>query len=95
MKNWCQLLEEKRINKHLNKKAEVWKEIVSLFNSNNENGIKRDEKQIQNLWHNIKMQVKKDSTTKRRQIFLTGGGLAEENINPISTAAIEVMGKST
>ena len=46
-------------SKTLAKKAKAWEEILTRFNSQIPNGIKRDLSQLQGCWKRLKLQSKK------------------------------------
>ena len=46
-------------SKTLAKKAKAWEEILTRFNSQIPNGIKRDLSQLQGYWKRLKLQSKK------------------------------------
>ena len=46
-------------SKTLAKKTKAWEEILTKFNSQNLNGIKRDLSQLQGCWRLLKLQSKK------------------------------------
>ena len=48
--------------------------------------------QLQNLWHNIKVQMKKEYSAQRRSAFFTGGGSAETGLTDVSELAVETFG---
>ena len=47
-------------SKTLAKKAKAWEEILTRFNSQIPNGIKRDHSQLQGCWKRLKLQSKKE-----------------------------------
>ena len=47
-------------SKTLTKKAKAWEEILTRFNSQIPNGIKRDLSQLQGCWRRLKLQAKKE-----------------------------------
>ncbi|CAH3150132.1 unnamed protein product [Pocillopora meandrina] len=49
-------------SKTLTKKAKAWEEILTRFNSQIPNGIKRDLSQLQGCWRRLKLQSKKSMT---------------------------------
>ena len=48
--------------KTLAKKAKAWKEILTTFNSQNPNGVKRDLSQLQGCFMRLKLQSEKEQT---------------------------------
>ena len=48
--------------KTLAKKAKAWEEILTTFNSQNPNGIKRDLSQLQGCFMRLKLQSEKEQT---------------------------------
>lgn len=78
----------------LQKKRELWNEIVIGFNATASSN--RSEKQLQDLWANIKKTTKKDHSAKRRSCFKTGGGPSESSsTDTISERAANLIGDST
>ncbi|XDV52062.1 hypothetical protein PO909_020840 [Leuciscus waleckii] len=57
-----------------NKKKKAWISILNEFNSN-EKVTKRTLQQVQVLWKNIKINLKKTTAATRQERFKTGGGL--------------------
>lgn len=68
----------------LKKKQETWSNIETKFNSN-ENVTKRDVKQLQKTWRDMKMTAKKDITKFNLLKKDTGGGPAPEKISQTSS----------
>ena len=54
-------------SKTLAKKRKAWEEILTKFNSQNLNGIKRDLSQLQGCWRRLKLQSKKEHDLHRRE----------------------------
>ena len=54
-------------SKTLAKKAKAWEEILTRFNSQIPNGIKRDLSQLQGCWKRLKLQSKKEHDLHRRE----------------------------
>ena len=78
----------------LRKKREMWKEIVTGFNATCQR--RRNEKQLQELWCNIRKKAKKDHSAQRRSFFRTGGGPSDATImDDISPRAAVLLGSST
>ena len=78
----------------LQKKRELWNEIVIGFNATASSN--RNEKQLQDLWANIKKTTKKDHSAKRRSCFKTGRGPSESSsTDTISERAANLIGDST
>ena len=48
-------------------------EILTLFNSQIPNGIKRDLSQLQGCWRRLKLHAKKEHDLQRREVRKTGG----------------------
>ena len=71
-------------NKTLTKKAKAWEEILTRFNSQNPNGIKRDLSQLQGCWRRLKLHSKKEHDLKRREARKTGGGKAPASPSEVS-----------
>ena len=63
-------------SKTLAKKTKAWEDILTKFNSQNLNGIKRDHSQLQGCWRWLKLQLKKEHDLHRREARKTGGGKA-------------------
>ena len=63
-------------SKTLAKKTKAWEEILTKFNSQNLNGIKRYLSQLQGCWRRLKLQSKKEHDLHRREARKTGGGKA-------------------
>ena len=61
-------------SKTLAKKAKAWEKILTRFNSQNPNGIKRDLTQLQGCWRRLKLQSKKEQGLHLREARKTGGG---------------------
>ena len=66
-------------SKTLAKKAKAWEEILTRFNSQIPNGIKRDLSQLQGCWKRLKLQSKKEHDLHRREAKKK---LVEENLLP-------------
>ena len=49
-------------SKMLTKKAKAWEDILTRFNSQIPNGIKRDLTQLEGCWRRLKLQSKKSMT---------------------------------
>ena len=54
-------------SKTLAKKAKAWEEILTRFNSQIPDGIKRDLSQLQGCWKRLKLQSKKEHDLHRRE----------------------------
>ena len=61
-------------SKTLTKKTKAWEEILTKFNSQNLNGIKRDLRHLQGCWRRLKLLSKKEHDLHRREARKTGGG---------------------
>ena len=57
----------------LAQKAKAWEEILTTFNSQNSNGVKRDFSQRQGCWRRLKLQSKREHDLHRREARKTGG----------------------
>ena len=57
----------------LARKAKAWEEILTTFNSQNSDGVKRDLSQRQGCWRRLKLQSKKEHDLHRREARKTGG----------------------
>ena len=71
-------------SKTLAKKAKAWEEILTRFNSQIPNGIKRDLSQLQECWKRLKLQSKKEHDLHRREAKETGGGKAPASPSEVS-----------
>ena len=72
-------------SKTLTKKAKAWEEILTRFNSQIPNGIKRDVlSQLQGCWRRLKLQSKKEHDLHRRETRKTGGGKAPASPSEVS-----------
>ena len=65
-------------SKTLAKKAKAWEDILTRFNSQIPNGIKRDLSQLQGCWKRLKLQSKKEHDLHRRE----AKKLVEEKLLP-------------
>ena len=68
------------------KNAKAWVGILTKFNSQNPNGIRRDVSQLQGCWKRLKLQSKKEHDLHRREARKTGGGVADVipgSVNPV------------
>ena len=65
-------------SKTLAKKTKAWEEILTKFNSQNLNGIKRYLSQLQGCWRRLKLQSKKEHDLHRREARKT----VEEKLLP-------------
>ena len=63
-------------SKTLAKKTKAWEKILTKFNSQNLNGIKRDLSQLQGCWRRLKLLSKKEHELHSREARKTGGGKA-------------------
>ena len=63
-------------SKTLTKKAKAWEEILTRFNSQIPNGIKRDLSQLQGCWRRLKLQSKKEHDLHCRETRKTGASAA-------------------
>ena len=59
-------------SKTLAKKTKAWEEILTKFNSQTLNSIKRDLCQLQGCWRRLKLQSKKEHDLHRREARKTG-----------------------
>ena len=64
-------------NTTLTKKAKAWEEILTRFNSQNPNGIKRDLSQLHGCWRRLKLQSKKEHDLQRREARKTSASPGE------------------
>ena len=71
-------------SKTLTKKAKAWVEILTRFNSQIPNGIKRDLTQLEGCWRRLKLQSKKEHDLHCREIRKTGGGKAPASPSEVS-----------
>ena len=85
-------VESKRCDsKTLAKKTKAWEEILTKFNSQNLNGIKRDLSQLQGCWRWLKLQSKKEHDLHRREARKTGGGKAPASPSEVSKLVADVI----
>lgn len=77
----------------LRKKNDLWREIALKFNATSHRS--RSEKQLHELWQNIRKKAKKDYSVKRRSSFKTGGGPPDPPVAAVSERAAALMGSST
>ena len=73
------------------KKAKAWEEILTRFNSQIPNGIKRDLSQLQGCWRRLKLQSKKEHDLHRRETRKTGGGKAPASPSEVSKLVADVL----
>ena len=59
--------------KRWQKKARAWEEILTTFNSQNSDGVKRDFSQRQGCWRRLNLQSKREHDLHRREASKTGG----------------------
>ena len=78
-------------SKTLAKKAKVWEEILTRFNSQNPNGIKRDLSQLQGCWRRLKLQSKKEHDLHRREARKTGGGKVPASPREVNKLVADVL----
>ena len=78
-------------SKTLTKKAKAWEEILTRFNSQIPNGIKRDLSQLQGCWRRLKLQSKKEHDLHRRETRKTGGGKAPASPSEVSKLVADVL----
>lgn len=78
-------------SKTLTKKAKAWEEILTRFNSQIPNGIKRDLTQLQGCWRRLKLQSKKEHDLHRRETRKTGGGKAPASPSEVSKLVADVL----
>ena len=76
-------------SKTLAKKAKAWEEILTRFNSQIPNGIKRDLSQLQGCWKRLKLQSKKEHDLHRREANKTGGGKAPASPSEVSKFVVD------
>ena len=73
MKTEVKVIESKRHDGRSNDaRKQAWKNVVNAFNARTDE--KREEKQLAQLWRDIKRNAKKDHSRFRRQRMGTGGG---------------------
>ena len=73
------------------KKAKACKDILTKFNSQNPNGIKRDLSQLQGCWRRLKLQSKEQHDLHRREARKTGGGKAPASPSEVSKLVADVI----
>ena len=78
-------------SKTLAKKAKAWEEILTRFNSQIPNGIKRDFSQLQGCWKRLKLQSKKEHDLHRREAKKTGGGKAPASPSEVSKLVADAL----
>ena len=76
------------------KKAKAWEEILTRFNSQIPNGIKRDLSQLQGCWKRLKLQSKKEHDLHRREAKKTGGGKAPASPSEVSKLVADALSAS-
>ena len=85
-------VESKRCdNKTLAKKTKAWEEILTKFNSQNLNDIKRDPSQLQGCWRWLKLQSKKEHYLHRREATKTGRRKAPASPSEVSKLVADVI----
>ena len=85
-------VESKRCDsKTLAKKTKAWEEILTKFDSQNLNGIKRDPSQLQGCWRWLKLQSKKEHDLNRREARKTGRGKAPAFPSEVSKLVADVI----
>ena len=73
MKTEVKVIESKRHDGRSNDaRKQAWKNVVNAFNARTDE--KREEKQLAQLWRDMKRNAKKDHSRFRRQRMGTGGG---------------------
>ena len=77
--------------KRWQKKTKAWEEILTKFNSQNLNGIKRDLSQLQGCWGRLKLQSKKEHDLHRRGARKTGEGKPPGSPSEISKLVADVI----
>ena len=78
-------------SKMLTKKAKAWEDILTRFNSQIPNGIKRDLTQLQGCWRRLKLQSKKEHDLHRWETRKTGGGKAFASPSEVSKLVADVL----
>ena len=78
-------------SKTLAKKAKAWEKILTRFNSQIPNGIKRDLSQLQGCWKRLKLQSKKEHDLHRREAKKTGGGKAPASPSEVSKLVADAL----
>ena len=78
-------------SKTLAKKAKAWEKILTRFNSQIPNGIKRDLCQLQGCWKRLKLQSKKEHDLHRREAKKTGGGKAPASPSKVSKLVADAL----
>lgn len=78
-------------SKTLAKKAKAWEEILTRFNSQNPNGIKRDFSHLQECWRRLKLQSKKEHDLHRREARKASGGKAPASSSEVSKLVADVL----
>ena len=78
-------------SKTLAKKTKAWEEILTKFNSQNVNGIKRDLSQLQGCWRWLKLQSKKEQDLHRREARKTSRGKPPASPSEVSKLVADVI----
>ena len=78
-------------SKTLAKKTKAWGKILTKFNSQNLNGIKRDLSQLQGCWRRLKLQSKKEHNLHRCEARKTGGRKVPASPSEVSKLVADVM----
>ena len=82
-------------SKTLAKKGKAWEEILTRFNSQIPNGIKRDLSQLQGCWKRLKLQSKKrawlTSSRSKKKKKKTGGGKAPASPSEVSKLVADAV----
>ena len=78
-------------SKTLAKKTTAWEEILTKFNSQNLNGIKRDLSQLQGCWRRLKLQSKKEHDLHRCEARKTGGRKVPVSPSEVSKLAADII----
>ncbi|XP_031170293.1 myb/SANT-like DNA-binding domain-containing protein 3 [Sander lucioperca] len=72
------------------KKRNAWKSICNEFNANEQTST-RTIQQLQVLWKNIKINLKKTAAEARRERFKTGGGPANKDTDQLDDLLTGIM----
>ena len=73
------------------KKTKAWEEILTKFNSQNLNGMKRDLSQLQGCWRRLKLLSKKEHDLHRREARKTGGRKAPALSSEVNKLVADVI----
>ena len=91
MKTEVKVIESKRHDGRSNDaRKQAWKNVVNAFNARTDE--KREEKQLAQLWRDMKRNAKKDHSRFRRQRMGTGGGPEPAPLESLTSGALSGRG---